>query len=474
MKITKDNLQSEYDNYKDYLRDDEMREKVRETFDLIEFYGEDDDITQAVDAICGMVNKFIAKNAPTTPKQPQKTEPNKIIIATVPKPKKEKTPKTPKSKKEPKQKAPKQIKKEDNNISTSVKIIKRFALLNGKTYTGKVKEKAIMILHALQKAILAHDIRKTDPYATEIEKIQDNLLTLINNRASGQVIKIADIDHLREIGNSYVVSPIVRLLQSYVRLVGKDGVKTQAKKLLEQFNAVNKGSYTQQANDAIESLQRYIDDKTTVVTASQEMLEGLYGLCGIDAPQIRAHSMSAAELGSTFFKTIKLEGMWRKLIGRPTRPYRLMIYGKPGSGKSTLALQYAGYLAEDLNEKVLYVAAEEGLSYTMKEKLSRLKITSKNLQIVDALPKDISKYDTVFIDSVNHAGYEAEQLRKLNKNVSFVFVFQTTKDGNFRGSQEYLHDVDTCIKVEGMNAYTEKNRFGAPADGAIGVLGSIR
>ena len=166
--------------------------------------------------------------------------------------------------------------------------------------------------------------------------------------------------------------------------------------------------------------------------------------------------------------------MWRKLIGRPTRPYRLMIYGKPGSGKSTLALQYAGYLAEDLNEKVLYVAAEEGLSYTMKEKLSRLKITSKNLQIVDALPKDISKYDTVFIDSVNHAGYEAEQLRKLNKNVSFVFVFQTTKDGNFRGSQEYLHDVDTCIKVEGMNAYTEKNRFGAPADGAIGVLGSIR
>lgn len=339
MKITKDNLQSEYDNYKDYLRDDEMREKVRETFDLIEFYGEDADITQAVDAIVDMVNKYIEK---ASQPQPKADKPKNEKNAKKPKFRKgdkvttdhddnvqtitasewnghawhyklsqssgewgeeQLTKASKKPKKEPKPKAPKQIKKEDNNISTSVKIIKRFALLNGKTYTGKVKEKAIMILHALQKAILAHDIRKTDTYAFEIEKVQDNLLTLVNSRASGQVIEIADIDHLREIGNSYAVTPIIRLLQAYVRIVGKDGVKTQAKKLIEQLNASDKGSYAQQANDAIESLQRYIDDKTTVVTASQEMLEGLYGLCGIDAPQIRAHSMSAAELGSTFFKT---------------------------------------------------------------------------------------------------------------------------------------------------------------------------
>ena len=140
-----------------------------------------------------------------------------------------------------------------------------------------------------------------------------------------------------------------------------------------------------------------------------------------------------------------------------------MIYGKPGSGKSTLALQYAGHLAEVHNQRILYVAAEEGLSYTMKEKLARLGIKSRNLTIVDSLPsnKELHKYDTIFIDSVNNAGLMPEDLRRLPKDKSYVYVMQTTKTGLFRGSQEFLHDVDTSIKVDSMQAYTEKNRFGA-------------
>lgn len=63
MKITRENLASEYENYKDLLKDNEMRSKVRETIDdLLEFYGEDDEITKAVDAIVKMVNLYVAKN----------------------------------------------------------------------------------------------------------------------------------------------------------------------------------------------------------------------------------------------------------------------------------------------------------------------------------------------------------------------------------------------------------------------------
>ena len=62
--ITRENLASEYDNYKSMLKDDEMRSKVRETIDdLLEFYGDDEPlISEAVDAMVGLVNYYVAKN----------------------------------------------------------------------------------------------------------------------------------------------------------------------------------------------------------------------------------------------------------------------------------------------------------------------------------------------------------------------------------------------------------------------------
>ncbi|MBR6250098.1 MAG: AAA family ATPase [Bacteroidales bacterium] len=367
-----------------------------------------------------------------------------------------------------KAKKEKKPKKEGNSISASIKIIKRYGSLHGKAYNGDTKEKAISILRALQKAILAHDIRKTDPYADEIDKIQENLLILVNNRASGQPIEIADIEHLREIGTTHVVMPIVKLLQAYVRFIGKSGVKEEAKKLRDKLTAYNGSEYSSLVKDAVISLSDYIDGKLDSITASLEALEGLNGIFEpkhtTKPKPVRSHSMNASQLSGVEFDTIDLTGKWARIIGKPSSPYKLMIFGKPGSGKSTLALQYADYLANSHDQRVLYVASEEGLSYTMQEKLNRMGISSANLQITDYLPKDLSAYDVIFIDSVNHAGLSAEDLRKLDASRSYVYVFQTTKDGTFRGSQEYLHDVDTSIRVEDMTAHTEKNRFGAQGE----------
>lgn len=58
------------------------------------------------------------------------------------------------------------------------------------------------------------------------------------------------------------------------------------------------------------------------------------------------------------------------------------------------------------------------------------------------------------------AYHEPEDLRKLDKGQSWVYVFQTTKEGNFRGSQEFEHDVDVSIEVEKFKAHSIKNRFG--------------
>lgn len=140
-----------------------------------------------------------------------------------------------------------------------------------------------------------------------------------------------------------------------------------------------------------------------------------------------------------------------------------MIYGKAGSGKSSFSLQFAQYLAT-LGKKVLYVADEEKFGYTLQEKMKRFGIAHQNLSIIDKIPNNTTDFDVIFIDSINSIGYEPEDLRKLDKGQSWVYVFQSTKDGNFRGSQEFEHDVDTSIVVEEMKAHTIKNRFGGKGE----------
>lgn len=74
MRITKDNLASEYETYKMYLKDDEMRNKVKDAIEISEFYGEDADITKAVDSIVDMVNEQISKNGKKEEKKDAKWE----------------------------------------------------------------------------------------------------------------------------------------------------------------------------------------------------------------------------------------------------------------------------------------------------------------------------------------------------------------------------------------------------------------
>ena len=80
----------------------------------------------------------------------------------------------------------------------------------------------------------------------------------------------------------------------------------------------------------------------------------------------------------------------------------------------------------------------------------------------DYLPTDLSKYDFVFLDSVNKLGLSPEDLEELKHNypeTSFVYIFQTTKMGNFRGGNEFQHDVDVVIEVPEKGVATQFGRF---------------
>ena len=171
--------------------------------------------------------------------------------------------------------------------------------------------------------------------------------------------------------------------------------------------------------------------------------------------------MSSTDVVKLNFKKLGFIGKWKKLIGDPSAGFRAMIFGKPKMGKSYLAVDFAGYLARQ-HGTVLYVAKEEGIDDTLQKKLKDKNVAHPDLYVGDYLPEDLSAYDFVFLDSVNKLGLMPEDLDRLNKtypHTSFIDVFQTTKQGNFRGGNEFQHDVDVVIEVPEKGKAVQFGRF---------------
>jgi len=188
--------------------------------------------------------------------------------------------------------------------------------------------------------------------------------------------------------------------------------------------------------------------------------------------------MSSYDLRDYEYDVWPFEGEYADFMGQPSRPFALNIFGVPKSGKSTWCFKFAQYLANF--GPVLYVAAEEGFSMTLQHKLRQFAGTHENLdfanfrtyeQINSALQG--GNYDFCVIDSINFIRMEVEQLedlKKENPTVSIIAIMQATKNGQFRGSQEFMHNCDVIVKVDSGVAYhtgrfaesSEMNVFDTP------------
>jgi hypothetical protein len=181
--------------------------------------------------------------------------------------------------------------------------------------------------------------------------------------------------------------------------------------------------------------------------------------------------MSAASLMEYEYPHYTFTGKWKRFIGDPQIGFHAMVYGIPKSGKSILCTQFAQYLSENFGS-VLYVAAEEGFSMTLQNKIRDFGIANDNLyygnfkdaeQIAQAIQNN--DFDFVFIDSVNYIKIEPEQLEQLKAikpETSWITIQQATKDGKFRGSQEFAHNCDIVIQVS-QGVATQKGRFHEPS-----------
>ena len=165
---------------------------------------------------------------------------------------------------------------------------------------------------------------------------------------------------------------------------------------------------------------------------------------------------------------MEFTGKFLELIGKPSKLFSAVIWGLPKGGKSSLAIRFADYLQEYLGN-VLYIAAEEGESATLKQKFAEIKgskvtiIETRDSNQIRNYLKDNKQFYYVFIDSINIAGIDSELLdlvKKENPDKSFIAIAQATKSGNFKGDQSLTHNCDFVIKVIDGVEYQE-GRFGA-------------
>ncbi|MBI5541241.1 MAG: ATP-binding protein [Bacteroidia bacterium] len=432
-------------------------------------YNSNENIKRVVDAYIQKLNEYLKKNPPEKPKA-VKSEKTKDESKKKPEPNVKKT----ESKKVEPEQEPEGVEK----ILPEVGFIKRYVGMHGKE---KTQDEILRFLNSLQKAILEKRIRKTSVYAKEIENIQNQLIKCYEKMGDSIKITIDNktIARYNEIAHSQKTMLSVTYIRQYINLHGKKDVKEKAKLLMAKMkkavenNKVNKADpYADRLNKLYNSLNDYIENKTTSPVINKSELNGLMGMAGFNqkkSPELYGieeepennEVIRSSELANMNFKTIGLQGKYCELIGDPSVGFSAMVYGLPKSGKSTLCIDFAKYLAEN-HGKVLYCAIEEKFGYTLKEKMDRLGANHPKLYVSEKIPDNISDYDFVFIDSISRAGFDMDYLRKLRKDnpkTSFIFIYHTTKDGKFRGTNENAHEVDVIIEVTDGKA-KGNGRFG--------------
>ena len=173
----------------------------------------------------------------------------------------------------------------------------------------------------------------------------------------------------------------------------------------------------------------------------------------------------------------------------------VLLGGEPGIGKSTIVLQSAGKIS--LNEKVLYITAEESLEQ-VKIRWERLNQNSLDLKIyaetnLSLIIEEIKKIKPGFaiidsIQAINNDEMESapgsvsqvrtcsSELQNLAKenNIALLIIGHVTKDGALAGPKTLEHLVDVVLNFEGDNIASHrllrsvKNRFGSTFE--IGIF----
>ena len=230
--------------------------------------------------------------------------------------------------------------------------------------------------------------------------------------------------------------------------------------------------------NAISEINKQIEivKKTEISSNKKQLVKQLLFAPSIKKENIKKDSLISTSkiINSHELHTIKTEYYdfiepYKSFFGNPSNPFSIIVFGLPKSGKSNFSIQFARYLANNFG-RTLYISSEEGFNKSLKDKIEYQIAHSKNFDISNAKSYDdikdiVNPYEFVFIDSINYASISVDKLEQMkvdNPKTSFISIVQSTKSGNFKGSQEFAHNCDVIVNVaEGIA--NQIGRFNQPS-----------
>lgn len=342
-------------------------------------------------------------------------------------------------------------------------------------------DKVEAIIRRIKKAVTENVIKSTSPYKKEFNDMAKDLVDTYNSTPANKQSILFEIpeelrNELTHICEDIGLKSSVVLIKKFLTEYGRENKQKIEKLLLLTAKKMASGEVPK--NDShikeLKELKKYSEDYLASGhwRISQEQLNGLGSIAGISEKQLPTEKsavvppnkvMNTKEFVKLHFSELVLTGKWKTFIGKPSPKFRMMIFGKPGCGKSTLGLLFGHYLASDLNKKCLYVANEEALRKTLQDKIIDLKLEHENFDVVEDIPINVGDWDYVFFDSADDLKIEPSEMKELDKKhikTTFTTIHKVTKDGIFKGSNDWEHDCDISINVAEGIAKIVKNRCG--------------
>ncbi len=171
------------------------------------------------------------------------------------------------------------------------------------------------------------------------------------------------------------------------------------------------------------------------------------------------------------FKVLGIKGKWKDAIGTPELTGSWIIYGPPKNGKTSFAFQLSKYLTNF--GKVVYDSIEEGISLSIQDAVKRTELQEcgnrwhlLDKDDIDTLIARLKKQrsaDIIFIDSVQFAGINMREYKKLKREFpNKLFIFISHVKGNEPDGTTAIgikRDANVVFRIEGFRAFPT-SRFG--------------
>lgn len=129
---------------------------------------------------------------------------------------------------------------------------------------------------------------------------------------------------------------------------------------------------------------------------------------------------------------------------------------------------FSKYLAQKLKKPVAYIAAEEYGRSTFDEKITEFNIRHPNLVIVKSFAQleregyKLEDFAAIFFDSVDKLKMSVDDwtlFSDQHPNMIKVAIKQTTKEGDFKGGQDWAHEMDIVVEIRNRKRIVRKNRL---------------